>query len=265
MDFITILLITMSAIISLHFYRKFLPQNTPINHFLRLLTVNKKPVFGRQLLRQLSTNDDSNDSEDRERRSSVGRMYTRTGDNGSSGLFGSGDRRPKNDNIFEALGVVDELSSSVGFAREFVKNELIDEELERIQCILQELQSNMATPKTTSNPSLIEKTKWNRNYLIDLELSIDSHTQSLPQLKNFILPSGGKASSALHMSRAICRRAERKLVPLLDEGLELPILQYLNRLSSYLFTIARVCALNDGKPETIYTRQKSSDDSFDES
>jgi cob(I)alamin adenosyltransferase len=71
--------------------------------------------------------------------------------------------------------------------------------------------------------------------------------------------SGGKASSSLHLARAICRRAERRIVPLLDEGLELPILQYLNRLSSYLFTIARVCAINDGFKETIYKRPKPQD------
>ena len=127
-------------------------------------------------------------TDDSQRQTNVVRVYTRTGDNGSSGLFGSGDRRPKDDHVFEALGTTDELSSSIGFAREYVSDKQIDEELERIQCILQELQSTIATPKTTSNPSLIEKTKWNRNYLIDLELYIDSHSQNLPPLKNFILP-----------------------------------------------------------------------------
>jgi len=253
--------------LSIHLYRKLVPQMMATNgHVFNWMAVTTHRLFRQhRVVRQLSTTDDSGGGGREGTTSSpITRIYTRTGDNGSSGLFGSGDRRPKNDSVFEALGTADELSSSIGFAREFMTIAAIDEELERIQCILQELQSNIATPKTTSNPSLIAKTKWNRNYLIDLELCIDSHQQTLPPLKNFILPSGGKASAALHMSRAICRRAERQLVPLLDEGLELPVLQYLNRLSSYLFTIARVCALNDRKPETIYRRQQSDQD-FDDS
>ena len=177
----------MSAIISLQFSRKFLPQIIRRNgrFAYKLLTTFPliNPRFGR---RQLTSTSDTSDGN--QEKSDIVRVYTRTGDNGSSGLFGSGDRRPKDDHIFEALGTTDELSSSIGFAREFIRNKTIDEELERIQCILQELQSNIATPKTTSNPSLIEKTKWNRNYLIDLELYIDSHSQNLPALKNFILP-----------------------------------------------------------------------------
>lgn len=190
------------------------------------------------------------------------RIYTRTGDNGTSGLY-TGERRPKDDRIFEALGTTDELNSTIGFAREFVNNKTVRDELEQIQCIIQDLQEAICTPKSSANIHQLRKTKWDRNHLVDLEAWMDNHSESLPPLKEFILPSGGKASSALHMARAICRRAERRVVPLLDEGLELPVLQYLNRLSSYLFTVARVCSRQDGFEETIYRRQRHYDDSED--
>lgn len=175
----------MSAIISVQFCYKVLPKVVSKNNrFLNnLLAISRFRAIGHRLIaRQLSSADET--AGDRQ----ITRLYTRTGDNGSSGLFGSGERRPKDDAVFEALGTTDELSSSIGLAREFVLNTRIDQELEQVQCILQELQSNIATPKTSSNPSLIERTKWNRNYLIDLELYIDHHTQKLPPLKNFILP-----------------------------------------------------------------------------
>lgn len=179
------------------------------------------------------------------------RIYTRTGDNGTSGLF-TGERRYKDDIRFEALGTTDELSSAIGLAREFVNDKIIRNELEQIQCILQDLQATVATPKSSANEFQQMKTKWNVNHLVELEDWIAVHSDKLPPLKNFILPSGGQAGSALHLARAICRRAERRLIPLLDEGLELPVLQYLNRLSSYLFTVARVCAKQDGHQEVIY-------------
>jgi len=186
-------------------------------------------------------------------------IYTRTGDNGTSGLF-NGERRAKDDHVFEALGSTDELTSAIGFAREFVVHKGIRDELEQIQCIIQDLQANIATPKSSSNEHQLKRTKWNINHLVDLEDWIANHSENLPPLKNFILPSGGKAASCLQLARAICRRAERRLVPLLDEGLELPVLQYLNRLSSYLFTVARVCARQDGFQETIYRRPRHQDD-----
>lgn len=188
-------------------------------------------------------------------------VYTRTGDNGSSGLF-SGERRPKDDAVFEALGTTDELTSAIGLAREFVssRQSTVREELEAIQCILQDLQATVATPKSSAKEAQLARTKWNINHLVDLETWIDAHSEDLPPLRNFILPSGGKAASSLHLARAICRRAERRLVPLLDDGLELPVLQYLNRLSSYLFTVARVCAREDGFEETVYRRPRQQEE-----
>lgn len=193
------------------------------------------------------------------KRGSFKRIYTRTGDNGTSALF-TGERKNKDDCFFEALGTTDELTSAIGLAREFVGNSTVRDELEQIQCILQDLQGTIATPKTSATEFQLRKTKWNVNHLVDLEKWIDNHSETLPPLRSFILPSGGKASSCLHLARSICRRAERRLVPLLDEGLELPVLQYLNRLSSYLFTVARLCCQEDGFQETIYRRPRQQDD-----
>lgn len=213
--------------------------------------------WGHQI-RLLSTGSDRSGSD---KSTTANRVYTRTGDNGTTGLF-SGERRPKDDVIFEALGTTDELTSAIGLAREFVADRVIRRELEQIQCILQDLQATIATPKSSSNEFQIRRTKWNINHLVDLETWIDRHSEHLPPLRNFILPSGGKAASSLHLARSICRRAERRLVPLLDEGLELPVLQYLNRLSSYLFTAARYCSKADGYQETVYRRPRhqSTDD-----
>lgn len=179
------------------------------------------------------------------------RLYTRTGDKGTSALY-TRERRPKNDNIFEALGTTDELTSCIGLAREFIIDQVILNELEHIQCLIQDLQATIATPKSSANEFQIEKTKWNPDHLIELEKWIDDHTENLEPLKSFILPSGGKAASTLQLARAICRRAERRLVPLLDEGLELSVIQYINRLSSYLFTVARICSKIEGRKEVIY-------------
>ena len=236
----------------------------PIYHFIGPIIRNKSvhicaklstcKLFNNSFKSSSSSISDSHSS-----RTTANLIYTRTGDNGTSGLF-SGERRPKDDAIFEALGSTDELTSTIGFAREFVASKVIQEELEQIQCILQDLQATIATPKSSSNEFQLRRTKWNINHLVDLETWIANHSENLPPLRNFILPSGGKAATGLHLARAICRRAERRLVPLLDEGLELPVLQYLNRLSSYLFIIARVCARKDGFDETIYRRPRYQDD-----
>lgn len=165
MDFTVVCLITMSAIITLQLYHKIVPQ-------LRHKMCAVLPCLRRQT-RSATTR--------------VPRIYTRTGDNGTSALF-SGERRSKDDNVFEALGTTDELSSMIGMAREFVNNDDIKKELETIQCILQDLQSAIATPRKSAKQSHINKTKWDINHLLDLEQWIDNHSLNLPPLSNFILP-----------------------------------------------------------------------------
>ena len=94
-------------------------------------------------------------------------------------------RRPKDDAIFEALGTTDELTSTIGFAREFVTDKTILHELEQIQCIIQDLQATIATPKSSANEFQIRKTKWNVNHLLDLERWIDAHQENVTPLLNF--------------------------------------------------------------------------------
>lgn len=140
----------------------------------------------------------------------------------------------------------------------------MNQQLEAIQCVIQDLQSFVATPESSArSEQVLERVKWNTSHLDTLEKWTDDMTQQLPQLKNFILPSGGKASACLHVSRAVCRRAERTLVSLSKDGQSgaldqsyLPVIQFLNRLSSYLFMAARLCAQEEGRQETIYKKPK---------
>ena len=101
-------------------------------------------------------------------------------------------------------------------------------------------------------------TAFPEDHVTDLEGWIDAMDTKLPPLKNFILPSGGLAAAQFHVARTVCRRTERDLVSLLEEEQINPIaFTYVNRLSDYLFTLARVCALIEGKPETIYKKARA--------
>uniref|UniRef100_A0A8C5LIK9 Corrinoid adenosyltransferase MMAB n=1 Tax=Leptobrachium leishanense TaxID=445787 RepID=A0A8C5LIK9_9ANUR len=169
------------------------------------------------------------------------KIYTKTGDKGFSSTY-TGERRPKDDLVFEALGANDELSSAIGLAREFGidANLPFISELEKIQCMLQDIGSNLATPLSSARESHIVKTTFNAEPIQELEQWIDKYTAQLPPLNNFILPSGGKASASLHVARSVCRRAERRAFRIVQAGEADPnVGKYLNRLSDYLFTLAR--------------------------
>ncbi|KAL5017032.1 hypothetical protein ScPMuIL_006621 [Solemya velum] len=194
------------------------------------------------------------------------KIYTKTGDKGTSGTF-SGERRPKDNIIFEALGTTDELSSAIGLAAEFCRdaNHPFTDKLETVQCVLQDVGSCLATPPISARDSHLKKTEFDRKYVDNLESWIDLYTKELPPLKNFILPSGGKSACSLHLARSICRRAERHVATLTRSGdIEVEPLKYLNRLSDFLFTVARFAAAREGKEEVIYRRvspDKSNPDS----
>ncbi|CAL8327085.1 unnamed protein product [Arctogadus glacialis] len=186
----------------------------------------------------------------------VPKIYTKTGDKGFSSTF-TGERRPKEDQVFEALGTTDELSSALGLAREFCldKGHSFTPQLDKIQCVLQDLGSNVATPVSSARESHRKKTTFSPEPIAELETWIDAFTEKLPPLTNFILPSGGKSSAALHVARTICRRAERRVSPIVRAGEVDPnVAKYLNRLSDYLFTVARYAAMKEGSQETIYQR-----------
>lgn len=163
------------------------------------------------------------------------KIYTKTGDSGETSLV-SGERVAKYHLRIEAYGTVDELNASIGIMRDSAANADYDPQLEAIQNILFTIGSHLAATEknTISLPGFSE------SMILDLEKAMDAMDESLEPLKNFILPGGGLASSQAHLARTICRRAERRVVALMeDEAVDSFILRYLNRLSDYLFTQAR--------------------------
>ncbi|KAL6067697.1 hypothetical protein STEG23_031501 [Scotinomys teguina] len=170
----------------------------------------------------------------------------------------TGERRPKDDQVFEAVGTTDELSSAIGFAMELIteKGHTFAEELQKIQCTLQDVGSALATPRSSAREAHLKHTAFEEGPIMELEQWIDKYSSQLPPLTAFILPSGGKSSSALHFCRAVCRRAERCVVPLVQMGeTDANVAKFLNRLSDYLFTLARYAAMKEGSKEKVYKKR----------
>ncbi|XP_044514788.1 corrinoid adenosyltransferase [Gracilinanus agilis] len=189
--------------------------------------------------------------------SKIPKIYTKTGDKGFSSTF-TGERRLKNDQVFDALGTTDELSSAIGFAIELIteKGHTFVDELEQVQCRLQDAGAAIATPLPSAREAHLKRTAFSEDAVLDLERRIDVYTTQLPPLTAFILPSGGTSSAVLHLCRSVCRRAERSVVPLVQAGqTDASVARYLNRLSDYLFTLARYAAMKEGKEEKIYRRR----------
>jgi len=185
-------------------------------------------------------------------------VYTRTGDKGTSSLY-NGERRPKYDDVFHALGTVDELNSSIGIANNYCKNANngLEKHLVEIQCKLIEVGSNIATPRSASTETKLSHTSFDEANLELLESWIDHLDAKLPPLKHFILPSGGESAIFLHQCRSICRRAERIIVPLVENGIADDVIQrYLNRLSDFFFVAARYAAKFEGQTENFYQQRR---------
>jgi cob(I)alamin adenosyltransferase len=183
----------------------------------------------------------------------LNRIYTKTGDDGTTGLV-RGTRRRKDDLRVEAFGTVDEANSFVGMARlSSAAQPKIDSVLARVQNDLFDLGSDLATPgedTDAAHPSLritAPQTAW-------LEQQIDHYNEDLKPLTSFILPGGSPLSAALHLARTITRRAERLTVTLAatEPGLNPEAIRYLNRLSDLLFVLARV-ANNNGNKDVLWT------------
>lgn len=168
------------------------------------------------------------------------KIYTRTGDAGETGLFGGG-RVGKDATRVDAYGEVDELNATIGFARAVAAEPGIDAELERIQRDLFAIGSLLATPDHEKMHRQLEKADLHDERVAELERLMDRADGELEPLRAFILPGGTPKAAALHVSRTVCRRAERRVVALARE-VELPaiIVTYLNRLSDLLFTLARL-------------------------
>ena len=168
------------------------------------------------------------------------RIYTRTGDEGETGLFGGG-RVAKDHPRVAAYGDVDELNSVLGLARGLPPAELFDLELEAIQRDLFAIGGHLATPDPAKVRAALAKATLSADRVGDFERAMDAADAELSPLRAFILPAGDLKAAALHFARTVCRRAERSVVTLAraDDVPQL-FLVYLNRLSDYLFTLARV-------------------------
>ena len=171
----------------------------------------------------------------------LNRIYTRTGDDGSTAL-GSGERRPKYDLRIAAYGTVDETNAAVGIARLYLSSEPdVDEILMRAQNDLFDLGADLAAPENPDKPSR-ERLRVVDSQVERLEAEIDKLNGELAPLKSFVLPGGAPAAAHLHLARTICRRAERLVVELAadkNERVGAPAIRYLNRLSDLLFVAAR--------------------------
>jgi len=176
------------------------------------------------------------------------KIYTKTGDEGQTALFG-GKRLPKSHLRIECYGTVDELNSYLGLVRDCTADLHVRELLFEIQNRLFDLGANLATDpaKNLPIPSIAPAD------IQLLENEIDAMETHLPALKNFILPGGHPTVSHCHMARCICRRAERLVVALnLEENVAPEVLQYLNRLSDFLFVLARKIGHDLGAEEVIW-------------
>jgi cob(I)alamin adenosyltransferase len=178
----------------------------------------------------------------------LSRIYTRTGDDGTTGL-GDGSRTGKDGPRVEAIGAVDELNSVLGV--------LLAEELPAdIQPLLTDLQhelfeigGELSIPgRAIVQPSHVER----------IEKHLDRYNESLPALKEFILPGGSRAAGLAHLARSVCRRAERRLVSLsARENVNKETLRYLNRLSDLLFVLARSINRSADRPDVLWQPGKN--------
>ena len=166
----------------------------------------------------------------------ITRVYTRTGDDGTTGL-GIRVRVRKDAARVEAYGAVDELNSAIGAAVAAGVSERIDRCLECVQQELFHLGSDLCVPADGEAPPV---PRIEERHVRGLEETIDALQEELEPLANFVLPGGAPAAAALHLARTICRRAERRLVTLAaKEAVGAPALTYVNRLSDALFVMAR--------------------------
>ena len=180
------------------------------------------------------------------------KIYTKTGDEGHTGLFGGG-RVDKDHPRVEAYGDVDELNAFIGLARSIEMMPRIDEVLVPIQRDLFSIGALLATPDHDKMREQLQKARIDDERIAELERAIDDCERELEPLRSFIVPGGTPKSSALHVARTACRRAERRVVALNREvGLPELAIIYLNRLSDLLFMLARVANHRAGAGEVTW-------------
>ena len=189
-------------------------------------------------------------------------LYTRTGDKGTSSLY-NGERRAKTDAVFEALGHQDELCCALGIAREHcaASENGLDGYLVEVQSRLFDLGAAVATPIAGSSEEKRNYTALDPKLTDQVEEWIDALDATLPPLSNFVIPSGGLSCTHLNLARAVCRRAERAIVPLVRaQQVDAEVGRYLNRLADFLFAASRAAALRENKTEILWKKKKASTD-----
>ena len=182
----------------------------------------------------------------------INRIYTRTGDDGTTGLVG-GSRAKKNSLRVTAYGEIDELNSLLGWAASLALRSnvsAIHEKVMRIQQELFDIGAELATPPGAEWPTM---SKASPEMATRLEQWIDSLTEGIPELRSFVLPGGTDLHCALHIARAVCRRAERSIITLSEnETISTAIIIYVNRLSDLLFAMTRYESHRSKTPEILW-------------
>jgi cob(I)alamin adenosyltransferase len=178
-------------------------------------------------------------------------IYTKTGDKGETGLFSSDKtkkiRVSKASAQIEAIGSIDEANTFLGLAASSIKNKKFKSKITIIQRHLFEVGATLAGAKIS----------FDKNIVSEMEKEIDEMDKVLPKLTHFILPGGGKGGSLLFMARTFVRRAERKIVSLSKkEKINSDILIYINRLSDYVYTLARCSNFKEGIKEEIWKKSE---------
>jgi cob(I)alamin adenosyltransferase len=182
----------------------------------------------------------------------MAKIYTKTGDDGTTGLFGSNKLRVKKYDLrVEAYGTVDELNSSIGLILANLSdlNYYIatSEDLTEIQRKLFNISSQLAMDDSELSSNYKKQLSITEEDILFFENRIDNMNEELPELKEFILPMGHISATQCHMSRTICRRCERRIVELSDNvEVDKNVLKYINRLSDYLFVLSRYLNHREG-------------------
>lgn len=183
------------------------------------------------------------------------KIYTKTGDRGETALYG-GTRVSKASARVESYGIIDELNSFIGVAKAQVSDNQVVEKLKKIQFDLFTVGSEAATPADKmflANGKLRLSLLISEKEIEELEMWMDEMEAQLEPLQFFILPGGGKAATAFHVARTVCRRAERAMVYLNEtEEVRPELIKYLNRLSDFLFVLARYISKIQNEPEEFW-------------
>ena len=165
------------------------------------------------------------------------KLYTKTGDDGTTGLFG-GDRVSKDDGRIEAYGTVDETNALVGLAAACTTDARLEEVLQKIQARLFDVGADLATPVGSKHEEKIRRI--DEKDVVELEQFIDEFAEKTPPIEVFVLPGGSELAARLHVARTVARRAERAIITLgAKEKVGEAIVHWINRLSDLLFAMAR--------------------------